>query len=63
MVAVGEVGGGGAMGKSSVGSMGTPFKRFDELCGWEEVVTGAVECPFIGGCSLYFRKSLSPYLD
>lgn len=51
------------MGKSSVGRMGIPFKRFDELCGCEGLVTGAVECPFIGGCSLYFKKSLSPCLD
>lgn len=51
------------MGKSSVGKMGIPFKRFDELCGCEGVVTGAVECPFMGGCSLYFKKSLSPCLD
>ena len=63
MVAVGEVWGGGAMGKSSVGRMGMPFKRFDELWGCEGMATGAVECPFIGGCSLYFKKSLSPCLD
>lgn len=50
------------MGKSSVDRMGIPFKRFDELCGCEGVVTEAVECPFIGGCSLYFKKSLSPCL-
>lgn len=49
------------MDKSSVGRMGIPFKRFDELCGCEGV-TGAVECPFMGGCSLYFKKSLSPCL-
>lgn len=51
------------MGKSSVGRMGTPFKRFDELCGCEGVVEGAAECPFIGGCSPYFKKSLSPCLS
>lgn len=50
------------MGKSSVGRIGTPFKRFDELCGCEGIISGAVECPFIGGCSLYFKKSLSPCL-
>jgi len=31
MVAVGEVWGGGAIGRSSVGNMGMPFSRFDEL--------------------------------
>lgn len=50
------------MGKSSVGKIGIPFRRFDELCGCKGVVIGAVECPFIGGCSLYFKKSLSPCL-
>ena len=43
--------------------MGMPFKRFDELCGCEGIVTETVECPFMGGCSLYFKKSLSPCLD
>ena len=51
------------MGKSSVGCMGIPFRRFDELCGCEGIVTETVECPFMGGCSLYFKKSLSPCLD
>ena len=51
------------MGKSSVGRIGIPFKRFDELCGCEGTVTETVECPFMGGCSLYFKKSLSPCLD
>ena len=51
------------MGKSSVGRMGIPFKRFEELCGCEGLAMGAVECPFIGGCWLYFKKSLSPCLD
>ena len=51
------------MGISSVGRMGKPFKRFDELCGCDGVVSEIVECPFIGGCSLYFKKSLSPCLD
>ncbi len=50
------------MGKLSVGAMGTPFRRFDELCGCEGVVCDTVECPFMGGCSLYFKKSLSPCL-
>ena len=62
MVAVGEVWGGGAIGRSSVGRMGIPFKRLDELCGCEGVVVETVECPFMGGCSLYFKKSLSPCL-
>lgn len=62
MVVVEEVWGRGAMGMSSVGRIGIPFKRFDELCGCEGVETGAVECPFIGVCSLYFKKSLSPCL-
>ena len=51
------------MCKSSVGRIGTTFKRFDELCCCEGRVIGAVECPFIGACSLYFKKSLSPCLD
>ena len=50
------------MGKFTVGEMDAPFKRFDELCGCEGIVTETVECPFMGGCSLYFRKSLSPCL-
>lgn len=50
------------MGKSSVGMIGTPFKRFDELCSCEGIVTETVECPFMGGCSPYFKKSLSPCL-
>lgn len=29
--------------RSSVGRMGTPFKRLDELCGCVVVVIGAVE--------------------
>ena len=51
------------MGRSSVGRMGIPFKRFDDLCGCDGVVSETVECPFIGGCSLYFKKSLSPCLN
>ena len=51
------------MGRSSVGRISIPFRRFEELCGCEGVVTGAVECPFMGGCSLYFKKSLSPCLE
>lgn len=51
------------MGRSSVGRMGIPFKRFDDLCGCDGIVSDTVECPFIAGCSLYFKKSLSPCLD
>lgn len=51
------------MGKSSIGWMGIPFNRFDELCGCEGIVTETVVCPFIGGCSLYFKNSLSPCLN
>ena len=60
MVDVGDVRGGGAMERSSVGSIGRPFRRLDEMYGWEAVGIGTVEWPFMGGCSLYLMNSLSP---
>lgn len=60
MVDVGDVRGGGAMGRSSVGSTGRPFRRLDEMYGWEAAWIGTVEWPFMGGCSLYLMNNLSP---
>ena len=51
------------MGRSSEGRMGSPFSRFDELCGCVDVCAGAVECPFMGGWSEYLTYSLSPCLQ
>ena len=59
---VGKVCGGGAIGKSSAGGTGNPLRRFDELCGCDSVGSGAVEWPFIAGCSEYLMNSLSPWL-
>lgn len=62
MVVVGDVCGRGVIGRSSVGRIGCPFSRLDELCGCEEVGRATVEWPFIGGCSEYLMNNLSPWL-
>jgi len=63
MVAVEDVCGGGAMGRSSVGRIGRPFSRLDELYGCEGVGREKVEWPFMGGCSEYLMNNLSPWLQ
>lgn len=63
MVAVENVCKGGAIGRSSVGEIGRPFSRLDELCRCEDVGRETVEWPFIGGCWEYLMNNLSPWLQ
>lgn len=60
MVVDGDSCGSAVIGTSSVGRIGWPFSRLEELCGCEEVGRATVEWPFMGGCSEYLMNSLSP---
>lgn len=57
-----EVGRGTMLGGSWLDKMGMPFSLLDELNGCNDVVAESDACPFKGGCSVYFRNSLSPCL-